>query len=276
MLRFNDEAARKLEAIYTSPDIVAQRRETLDHLRLRPGEAVIDIGCGPGFLSEEMADAVGATGFVLGIDVSGDLLSLADQRQHPRWLVYLRADAKSLCVADLSFDVAVSAQALEYVDDPDRALSEMYRVLKHGGRALIMNTDWDRVGWYSDDPERMAKVRKAWEAHCVDPHLPRTLIRRLHQVGFRVQSAPTFSIINTRASSHSFSWGLIDLMVTFIAQQGTVSREELDAWAAELHSLSSAGRYFFSNTRSFFCATKPASGAINVGHHPVLAAIKTG
>jgi ubiquinone/menaquinone biosynthesis C-methylase UbiE len=257
MLRFNDEAARKLEAIYTTPDIVAQRRETLDHLRLRPGEFVIDIGCGPGFLAEEIADAVGATGFVLAIDISDDVLRLADQRRHPRWLAYLRADAGCLCVADLSFDVAVSAQALEYVEDPDRALSEMYRVVKHGGRALVMNTDWDRVAWYSDDPVRMAKVRKAWEAHCIDPHLPRTLIRRLHQVGFKIQSAPTFSIINTRASPDNFSHGLIDLMVTFIAQQGTVSLEELDAWAAELHALSSAGRYFFSNTRSFFCATKP-------------------
>jgi hypothetical protein len=47
-------------------------------------------------------------------------------------------------------------------------------------------------------------------------------------------------------------------MVTFIAEQGTVSSEELDAWAAELHALSSAGRYFFSNTRSFFCAKKAA------------------
>jgi len=257
MLRFRDDAARKLESIYTTPDVAAQRRETLDHLRLKPGEFVVDIGCGPGFLSQEMADLVGPSGFVLGLDVSDDLLRFAAECPHPSCLVYARADARALCLGDLSVDVAVSAQVLEYVEDPDRALSEMYRVLKHGGRALVMNTDWDRVAWYSDDPVRMAKVRKAWEAHCIDPHLPRTLIRRLHQVGFKIQSTPTFSIINTRASPDNFSHGLIDLMVTFIAQQGTVSSEELDAWAAELHALSSAGRYFFSNTRSFFCATKP-------------------
>jgi arsenite methyltransferase len=153
--------------------------------------------------------------------------------------------------------VAVSAQVLEYVEDPDGALSEMYRVLRHGGRALIMNTDWDRVAWYSDDPTRMAKVRKAWEAHCVDPHLPRTLPRRLRDAGFELRSSPTFSIINTSAGSNTYSRGLTDLMFRFVAEQGTVSREELDAWAAELEALSSAGRYFFSNTRCFFCATKP-------------------
>ena len=50
MLQFSDEAARKLEAIYSSVDIIAQRRATLERLALNPGESVIDIGCGPGFL----------------------------------------------------------------------------------------------------------------------------------------------------------------------------------------------------------------------------------
>src|SRR5829696_4564298 len=70
MLQYRDERARKLEAIYTSADVVAQRWATLERLNLRAGEAVIDIGCGPGFLCEQMADAVGNTGRVLGIDIS--------------------------------------------------------------------------------------------------------------------------------------------------------------------------------------------------------------
>ena len=59
MLQFDNEAARKLETIYSSPDVVAQRSATLERLRLRPGEEVIDVGCGPGFLCEQMADCVG-------------------------------------------------------------------------------------------------------------------------------------------------------------------------------------------------------------------------
>ena len=57
MLQFDNEAARKLETIYSSPDVVAQRSATLERLRLRPGEEVIDVGCGPGFLCEQMAAA---------------------------------------------------------------------------------------------------------------------------------------------------------------------------------------------------------------------------
>src|SRR5688572_32814186 len=97
-----DEAARKLEAIYSSVDIIAQRRATLERLALNPGESVIDIGCGPGFLCEEMANAVGRTGRVLGIDISDDLLSVARERNEVDCLTYEQGYARELDVPDVN------------------------------------------------------------------------------------------------------------------------------------------------------------------------------
>jgi arsenite methyltransferase len=259
MLQFSDEAARKLEAIYSSVDIIAQRRATLERLALNPGESVIDIGCGPGFLCEEMANAVGRTGRVLGIDISDDLLSVARERNEVDWLTYEQGDARELDVPDATFEVAVSAQTLEFIDNADRALAEMFRVLKPGGRALIMNTDWDRVAWYSSDLTRMGKVRKAWEAHCEHPRLPQTLVPRLRSVGFAITQLGTFPIINTRLEGGTYSHGLVDLMLDFLGARGTVAPEELAAWAAELRTLSAEGRYLFSTTRCFFGVRKPAT-----------------
>jgi SAM-dependent methyltransferase len=256
-LQFTEEQARRLEAIYSTADVRGQREETLRLLALSRGEAVIDVGCGPGFLCESMADLVGAHGRVLGIDVSPDLVELARRRNQRGWLHYAPGDAMTLAVPERSFDVAVCAQVLEYVPDADRGLREMHRVLKAGGRALIVDTEWDSVVWHSVEPTRMANVLAAWEAHCTDPRLPRTLIPRLRAAGFVVEGASGYPIINTTYVDDNYSGGLAGLIVDFIRKQASVPPEELDAWRAEQQALSGKGEYFFATVRYMFRARKP-------------------
>jgi ubiquinone/menaquinone biosynthesis C-methylase UbiE len=85
-----------------------------------------------------------------------------------------------------SFDVAVATQVLEYVKDVPGALTAMARVLRPGGRVLVLDTDWDSIVWHSSDEERMARVLAAWEQHPVDPHLPRRLRGWLERAGLQV------------------------------------------------------------------------------------------
>jgi arsenite methyltransferase len=74
-LEFTEDAARRLESLYLTRDVVAQRAETMRRLALSHGERALDIGCGPGFLCESMAAAVGRDGAVAGIDISSDLIA---------------------------------------------------------------------------------------------------------------------------------------------------------------------------------------------------------
>jgi SAM-dependent methyltransferase len=76
MLEFDAEAARQVEAAYLTGDVVQQRREVLRLLALTAGEAVLDLGSGPGLLATDMAAAVGPTGQVCGIDISDSMLTL--------------------------------------------------------------------------------------------------------------------------------------------------------------------------------------------------------
>src|SRR5829696_1809889 len=109
MLQFSDEAARKLEAIYSSADVVAQRRAMLDRLSLRPGESVIEYRLWPRFSLRgdgccRRRDGNG--GWRRHLRGPGRLRS----RQKCSWLTYQHGDARALNVPDASFDVAASVE----------------------------------------------------------------------------------------------------------------------------------------------------------------------
>jgi arsenite methyltransferase len=257
-LHWDAKSAVRLEAAYMTPDIVRQREVTLRCLALSPGETVVDIGSGPGFLCESMASVVGPAGRVLGLDISEGLLDAARRRNATPWLTYSLGDAMALDLPDASFDIAVSAQVFEYVSDCDRALRELHRVLKPGGRGLVVATDWDGVVWHSSDRARMARMLHAWEAHCADPRLPRTLAPRLKAAGLTIDEVRGHPIINTRLGADTYSEGIMELMANFVRKQKGVDGGEIDGWAADLRALSAQGRYFFALTRFLFRVTKGA------------------
>ena len=253
MLRFDDESSRRVEAAYLTPDVVAQRRGVREWLALRPGERVLDVGVGPGFLAAEMADEVGPDGTVAGIDVSESMLALARGRGS-------RVDLRTGSVADIpypdgSFDAAVSTQVLEYVADIPAALVELRRVVRPGGRLLILDTDWDSIVWRSGDDARMAAVLSAWEDHLADPRLPRRLLGELRGAGFTPDVPRVLTLLNVGFDPvNAFSAGLIDIIGDFVAGRGALPEAEIGAWKADLRGL--GDDYFFSLNRYVFRAVR--------------------
>ena len=256
-LEFTQDAARQLEELYLTRDVVAQRSETIKQLALSHGERVLDVGCGPGFLCESIADIVGRDGAVVGIDISNDLVTLCKGRSPPQWLSYEVGDATQLAQPDASFDAVACTQVAEYIPDVDRVLCEAFRVVKPGGRAVFVATDWDAVIWHSEKPDRMALVLKSWETHCAHPHLPRSLANRLVRAGFLLDGASVFPILNLQWEDGAYSKGLAGLIRDFVGGKNELTSEELKEWYTEFTRLSEAGRYFFSSNRYIFRASKP-------------------
>ena len=169
-LVFDENIARQMETLYRTRDVRRRRALVRAALAVRPGERVLDVGCGSGFYAEELLAEVGPEGSVVGVDVSPQMLAVAAKRceRFPN-VAFHEGEATALPVEEASFDAALCVQVLEYVPDATAALAQMRRALRPGGRVVVWDVDWATLSWHSEDPERMARVLRAWDEHLTHP-----------------------------------------------------------------------------------------------------------
>ena len=257
-LTFTNEEVQRLEALYTSSDAAERRQFVRDALHLQPGGDVIAVGCGPGFETAGLAEAVGTDGRVHGIDTSEAMLDLADRRcsDLPQ-VTHEQGDAVDLPVADARFDAAVCVQVIEYVEEVDAAIAELDRVVRPAGRAAVYATDWDSVVWHSSDRDRMSRVLAAWEDHCAWPHVASRLGNHFRDAGFTVVSVEPFPILNTRLTEDTFGYYLLDLIKEYVADHDEIGPEEAEAWASDLRDIDERSRTFFNQTSYLYRLQAP-------------------
>src|SRR5712692_770760 len=133
-----DKASGEYERYWREQLAPAQER-LLALADIKPGERVLDVACGTGLVSFPAAMSVGPAGDVVATDISQDMVArAAEQAQILRLpnVTFHRMDAEDLQVETGTFDAALCALGLMYVPDPQKALSEMRRALRPGGRAV--------------------------------------------------------------------------------------------------------------------------------------------
>ena len=257
MVIYDKKAAQNTELSYQTPEIARQRIQTLEALALRAGEYVLDAGCGTGLLVHAMSSTIGSQGRIVGVDLSHDMLELAKDRCSELGNVELeQGSVTQLDFDDNSFDAASCIQTLLYVDDVETALSELYRVLKPGGRVAIIETDWRGVVLNSPDDVTTRKILDAWDAAVSSPNLPVKLTPLLKQLNFSAIKTTAIPILNTSYSDVNFSSGMLEYFSTYAVKNKVITSDDAQLWMKQIRDLSKTDSYFFCVNRFLFTAVK--------------------
>ncbi|MCA2228027.1 methyltransferase domain-containing protein [Nonomuraea aurantiaca] len=170
----------------------AYKRDLLAMMDLRPGQTVLDIGCGPGTDLADLSDGVAPSGTVIGLDHDPAMADQARLRLADRTNVEIRVgDAHAMPLDDGTVDRARTDRMLQHVPDPGRVLAEFRRVARPGAGIAMAEPDWH--GLLIDSPAGPGLVRYITTEVIRNPAIGRSLARLAEQAGLTVRTATVFS-----------------------------------------------------------------------------------
>lgn len=208
---------------------------------LKPGMAVADIGCGPGYASLDLAEAVGPEGRVIGVDQSRTFLKVLRERAQGQGLSNvetIESDLASLDLREASLDMVYIRWVLSFVAEPEAALKRIARALKPGGTLVLQEYGCYRT--FRIEPHEpvldrfLDAVEESWKAGGGDANVARRLPGALVQAGCAVEQM-TPLVFAAQRGEPFYNWPLtwIRQAPDRMAELGFMSNDqalEFHAW----------------------------------------------
>lgn len=237
---------------------------------LREGDKVLDVGCGPGTITLDLADSVGG-GHVIGIEPVAEPLVIAAKNAADRGdsrTSFVQADVHDAPWPDETFDVVHAHQVLQHLTDPVGALREMMRLAAPGGIVAVRDVDYASMVWFPEAPaltDWLDLYRALARANGAQPDAGRRLIAWAHEAGLR-DLTPSASVWNYAIPEHTRwwgeSWAQRALHSTFAEQalsRGLATQADLDRISEAWTAWSTHPDAWFAMTHAELLARKPVA-----------------
>src|SRR5215203_4527020 len=216
-------------------------RRVLLQAGIKPGMRVVDLGCGTGMITQLLAELVGPTGEVVGVDYSTAQVDQARELLpvHVTNVRFVAASATDTGLARESFDVVYCRFLLIHLKEPEAALREMRDLLKAGG--IVVCEDGDLTSAASEPPSRLQEFSNLFGALGPKWGVDYTLGRRLFQMVIAADFAQPEITFNQPVLAQGENKQLLELSVAeagpSFVQAGLLTNEELLATVAEMRRL---------------------------------------
>jgi ubiquinone/menaquinone biosynthesis C-methylase UbiE len=210
-------------------------------------QAVLDVGCGLGTDTVPLATIVGPRGRVAGIDQDACMVSEATRRAEAAgvagWVTHRQADANALPFQAETFDACRSERLFQHLSQPELALQEMVRVTRHGGRVVVLDTDWGTRSTDALDVDLERRLARACAEVCLpNGYAGRQLYRLFKEQQLQEVEIEILPFMTTSYALARFI-GRDDVVEAAALARGLATAVEIQRLRASLEQADAAGTF---------------------------------
>lgn len=238
------------------------KQRSYELMHIQEGAHVLDVGCGPGIDTIPLAAQVGGSGRVSGVDIDSDMLNEAEQAAAGAGVTerveHLYGDVLALPLEDDSVDACRAERLLQVLPkdiSQNEVVAEMLRVLKPGGRMVLVDADWNSASVDYPDWQLERRLMHFFTEHMrPNGNAGRTLMRLLHEQGLVEVEVELFPMLMVDYAQTPFE----DWLVKEAVDAGIASTDEMRNWQQELNRRNAAGSFYSTVNMVVAAATRKA------------------
>lgn len=224
------------------------KKRSYENMHLKVGQKVLDLGCGTGIDTIALAQLVGETGRVVGVDYDSAMISEANDRANEAgvamWVEHRLTDVEVLPFPSEEFDSCRSERVFQHLLHPAQVLSEMSRVVRRNGWVVVVDTDWGTLSTDTSQTDIERRLARVISEHTHNNgYAGRQLYRLFKQQGLVDISIELFPLYVTDYTLGR-QGALLDEVEQEALSMGVITKDELELLHRNLEKADAAGTYF--------------------------------